>query len=85
MFYSLFNFIKTAKDGIIIYLIRKSILRRRRGAVIGVLGLHAVALGSNPVLTPGQDLFPDVPDSTLTLPRFVNSQWVASCQLGFLL
>ena len=33
-----------------------------------VLGLHAVAPCSNPVLTSGQDLFPVVPDSTL--PRF---------------
>ena len=47
-----------------------------------VLGLHAVASGSNPVQTSGQDLYPVVPDSTL--PRFVNSQLVASCQLGFL-
>ena len=36
------------------------------------LGLHAVALGSNPVLLSGLDLFSVVPDSTL--PRFVNSQ-----------
>ena len=37
--------------------------------------------GSNPVLTSGLDLFPVVPDSTL--PRFVNSQLVASRLLGF--
>ena len=40
-----------------------------------------VVLGSNPILTSGLDLFPVVPDSTL--PRLVNSQLVASCQLGF--
>ena len=53
-------------------------LGRRRGPVVGVLGLHAVASVLNPVITSGQDLFPVVPDSTL--PRFVNSQLVASCQ-----
>ena len=42
-----------------------------------------VALGSNPVLASGLDLFPVVPDSTL--PRFVNSQLIASCHLGFLI
>ena len=45
------------------------------------LGLHAVGPVSNPILTSGLDLFPVVPDSTL--PRFLNSQLVASCQLGF--
>ena len=50
--------------------------------MVRALGLHAAGPpGSNPVLTSGQDLFPVVPDSTL--PRFVNSQLVASCQLGF--
>ena len=39
--------------------------------MVRVLGLHAVAPYSNPVLTSGQDLFPFFPDSTL--PRFVNS------------
>ena len=38
--------------------------------MVRVLGLHAVAPCSVPVLTSGQDLFPVVPDSTL--PRFVN-------------
>ena len=42
-----------------------------------------VALGSTTVLDSGQDLFAVVPDSTL--PCFVNSQLVASCQLGFLI
>ena len=51
--------------------------------MVRALGLHAAAPGSNPVLTSGLDLFPVVPDSTL--PRFVNSQLVASCQLGFLI
>ena len=51
--------------------------------MVGALGLHAAAPGSNPVLTSGLDLFPVVPDSTL--PRFVKSQLVASCQLGFLI
>ena len=55
----------------------------QRGRVVRALGLHAAAPGSNPVLTSGKDLFPVVPDSTL--PRFVNSQLVASCQLGFLI
>ena len=49
--------------------------------MVNVLGLHVVAPGSNPVLTSGQDLFPIVPYSTL--PPFVNSKLVASCQLGF--
>ena len=53
--------------------------KRRCGPVVKALGLHAVVLDSNPVLTFGQDLFPVVLDSTL--PRFVNSQLVASCQL----
>ena len=44
---------------------------------------HAIAPGLNPVLTSGQDLFPVVPDSTS--PRFVNSQLVASSQMGFLI
>ena len=51
--------------------------------VRGALGLYAVAPGSNPVLTSGLNLFPVVPDSTL--PRFVNGQLVASCQLGFVI
>ena len=50
--------------------------------MVRAFALHAVALGSNPVLTSGLDLFPVVPDSTL--PRFVNSQLVSSCQLGVL-
>ena len=49
---------------------------------LGGLGLHAVALGSNPILTSGLDLFPVVPDSTL--PCFVNSQLAASCHLDLL-
>ena len=49
--------------------------------MVRVMGLHAVALGSNPVLTSGQGLFPVVSDSTL--PHFVNSQLIASWQLGF--
>ena len=51
--------------------------------MVRVLGLHVVALCSNLILTSGQDLFPVVPDSTL--PRFVNNQLVACCQLGFLI
>ena len=58
-------------------------LRRRRGLVVRVLGLHAFAPGSNPILTSSQDLFPVVPDSTLL--RFVNSQLVASCHLELLI
>ena len=56
---------------------------RQCGPVVRALGLHAAAPGSNPVITSGLDLFPVVPDSTL--PRFVNSQLVASRQLGFLI
>ena len=41
------------------------------------------ALGSNPGLTSGLDLFPVAPDSTL--PRFINRQLVGSCQLGILI
>ena len=48
--------------------------------MVRVLGLDAVALGSNPILTSGLNLFPVVPDSSP--PHFVNSQLVASCQLG---
>ena len=48
-----------------------------------MLGLCAVAPGSNPALTSVQDLFLVVLGSTL--PRFVNSQLVASCQLGFII
>ena len=51
--------------------------------MVRALGLHAAGPGSNPVLASGMDLFPVVPDSTL--PRFVNSQLVASCQLRFLI
>ena len=50
--------------------------------MVGVLGLHAVASGSNLILSSGLDLFPVVPDSTP--PRFVIRQLIASCQLGFL-
>ena len=50
--------------------------------MVRALGLHAVAPGSNPVLTSGLDLFSVVPDSAP--PRFVNGQLVASRQLGFL-
>ena len=45
--------------------------------MVRALCLHAVAPGSNPVLTSGLDLFPVAPDSTP--PHFVNSQLVASC------
>ena len=51
--------------------------------MVRALGLHADDPGSNPVVSSGLDLFPVVPDSTL--PRFVNSQLVAFCQLGFLI
>ena len=66
-------------------LLFKSLLcaRRQYGPVVRALGLHAAAPGSNPVITSGLDLFPVVPDSTL--PCFVNSQLVASRQLGFLI
>ena len=55
------------------------------GPMVWALGLHVVALGSYPinVLTSGLDLFLFVPYSTV--PLFVNSQLVASCQLGFLI
>ena len=48
-----------------------------------VLSLDAVALGSTPIPTCGQDLFPVVLDSTL--PHFVKSQLVAPCELGLLI
>ena len=37
---------------------------RQHVPVVRALALHAVAPGSNPVLTSGLDLFPVVPDST---------------------
>ena len=54
----------------------------QRGAAVRAEGLHAVVPGSNPGLASCMDLFPVVADSTP--PRFVNSQLVASCPLGFL-
>ena len=54
-----------------------------RGPMVREFGLLAIALGSNTVLTSGLDLFPFVPDSNLS--RFINSQLVSSCQLGFLI
>ena len=57
--------------------------RRQCGPLVRALGLHVAAPGSNPVLTSGLDLFPVLPDSTP--PHFVNSQLVASHQLGFLI
>ena len=51
--------------------------------MVRALGLHPVILGSNPILTSGQDLLLVVLDSTLQ--HFVNSQLLASCQLGFLI
>ena len=42
-----------------------------------------VASHSNPILTSGQDSVSGSPDATL--PPFVNTQLVASCQLRFLL
>ena len=51
--------------------------------MVRTLGLHAAATGSNPILTSGTALFPVVSDSTP--PRFVDSQLVAFCQLGFLI
>ena len=47
--------------------------------MVGVLGLRAVVPGSNLVLTSGQDLFPVVPDSTLS--RFVNN-WLPPARWG---
>ena len=38
--------------------------------MVRALGLHAVALGSKPVVTSGLDFFPIFPDSTL--PCFLN-------------
>ena len=54
-----------------------------QGLELRVLGLGAVALGSNPILNSGLDLCPVVLDSSL--PGFVNSQLVAYCHLGFLI
>lgn len=54
------------------------------GVVYRALGFHAVTPGSSPVLTSDQDLFPIIIVLGSTLPHFVNSQLVASCQFGFL-
>ena len=51
--------------------------------MVRVLGLHKVALGSNPILTSGLALFRVITDSTQ--PLVVNNQLVTSCQLGFLI
>ena len=48
--------------------------------MVRALGLHAVAPGSNPVLTSGQDFFLIDPDSPS--PPFVNSQRVAPASWG---
>ena len=49
--------------------------------MVRALGLHAIALGLNPTLISGLDLFLVVLDSTL--PCFVNSQLAAFClQVG---
>ena len=58
-------------------------LGRQLGPVIRGLGLHANAPGSNPVQACGLDLFPSCLGFNST--TFVNSQLVASCQLGFLI
>ena len=55
---------------------------RKRGPLVSALGMHAVAPGSNPVLTSDQDLFAVVPDSTL--PRFASNQLVALLPVGVL-
>ena len=77
---ALFNVNKCTYNNYIIIIII-IIIRRQCGPVVRALGLHAVDLGSNPVLTSSLDLFLAVLDSTL--PRFVNSQLVASWQSGF--
>ena len=51
--------------------------------MVRALCLNVTAPSSDPTLTSGLDLLLVVPDSTL--PLFVNSQLVASCQLGFLI
>ena len=51
--------------------------------LVGSWACMRFTLGSNLVLTSAQYLFPVVVDSTL--PCFVNSQLVASCQLEFLI
>ena len=65
------------------YIGRGRLLSPRCGAVVIALGFVCGSPGPNPVLISGMDLFPVVPNSTL--PRFVNSRLVASCQLGFLI
>ena len=73
----------------LICLLKVKILNRRVGAwniqdlELCVLRQDVAAPGSNPILTSGQGLFLVVLDSTL--PGFVSSQLVASCQLGFLI
>ena len=49
--------------------------------MVRALCLNVAAPSSDLILTSGLDLLLVVPDSTL--PLFVNSQLVASCQLGF--
>ena len=49
--------------------------------MVRALCLNVAAPSSDPTLTSGLDLLLVFPDSTL--PLFVNSQLVASCQLGF--
>ena len=49
--------------------------------MVRALCMNVAVPSSDPTLTSGLDLLLVVPDSTL--PLFVNSQLVASCQLGF--
>ena len=51
--------------------------------MVRALGLHVVALGSNPVLSSGSDLFLIDPDSTLIC-VVLNSQLVVSFQSEFI-
>ena len=62
---------------------RRPLLRKRRDPLVRAFGLRAATSRSNPVLASGLNLFAVVPDSAL--PRFVNSQLVSACQLGFLI
>ena len=57
--------------------------RRQHSSVVRALGLHVVALGSNPVLSSGSDLFLIDPDSTLIC-VVLNSQLVVSFQSEFI-
>ena len=58
-------------------------LQGGHGLVIRPLDLHVVALGSNPILTSGQDLFPVLADSTFSgfVDRLFSIMYLLSVKL----